>query len=1501
MPACTPYSVSVGFDAVTACDADLLKILKCASEGKNHAGCCKRRLVPNKCLDLCLGQVPANADESYNSCLNHIMDMFACVEQGRVLLPSPPASVSAVANSQYNSILVSWQQPLDNSDLVTFYRIHFKVSMSDTYFSTPLIDRHDVLFSVSNLLPNTEYVMYMTAITDHGSSQPSEFVYSTTKYAVSSLTKNETIYECCGRRAVDPECQTLLCKVDVMSQLDPDVVIGKCSSDFNHILACYAGERDQSACCGRMNVPEHCFSFCGGGDIVFSWNITQCIMRMGVIDGCIEEGRDIIPGAPVQFKLVTLEWNTAEFSWEKSGTAVPTMYDLFYRLTYPIGGTYTKLTVSGNTEAVISGLMGNTQYEAFLVARNENYTSLPTSKIGFLTYPRPISPPTPTPSTTPNLFYNFTACCSAKNMPQKCLALCDYDHYTGSINYGLALECSEHMLTLLICGSDGRNHESCCKTKGVLDMCLPLCSVTRFEDVPDSINNNPIMCSAFTLQIAQCYTQGIVSLPMAPESVRVLLTTAHSIQLSWDAPLRGPHPQNYTVLYQMEDSDKKEMQTAKKVPFNLVGLKAETRYIIQVVSVNENGTSVPSYVIMTATLPYYGDKTCVYVRYPNSTIRYEAARPSMASSTNTVQECESACNQTDTRAACVGYTYDTTDSGTCELFLTNDGAKVETKVGTDLYRKKCDDFGPSGNTTVNETVVTWANRTECCRGSNISSECESVCMMEAPVMSPLVCEMDFNKVLACVADGRDHSSCCKSNGVPTKCLGYCRGQALPQDAIGALCLSYVSEFVTCFSQGLMYLPGPPQLFKVVEKHSRHIFVAWSPPKENCDADCFYVLQYTKAGGSAVRKRYTETRVNITDLAPETQYTISVTAHNGNGSSLPAPQITVATYPAGFMDVSVNQIPPGVVDKGTTVQLVCDAYGTPTPTDVYWILNNKQTLNSRTITVVADEDSEGLYKCTASVPKLATSTKSLNLNVRYAPTMSGIKGDNVPDVDMGYNGKLRCTFRGFPTEVVWFKGDTQLTTNYRTGIYQHPNLETHELGAELEVMLVRDVDLGTYTCMGSNKFGSHNGTVHLKKAYVVPTPSPTIKPSPAANVSVCCQNRNVTGVCMDLCTYRIKLDLVINNPIKYTPCIEFFEDYVTCATDGKDHTKCCKKNGVSPFCQDFCGNVVPDIDDSTIYQCVDQVEPILNCIEEGLENIPSPPLNVVALLKGHVIEVNWDPPTDKNKVELYQVWYNYKYNMTDHHSVPNNTYTWSLQHAEITSYRFWVIAKNKAGQSLPGYGKNLTIAGIPPSMPLAFSGTLKNYNQIVLTWTAPDKGPVQDYTVYFSTNGASNMKTTTDTTLTLTGLNYDSLYDIKVAANNHFGRGSNSSKVIVQTKKAPKVTAAGQKGGPNAGVVVGVIIVILVVVTAVVLGVLFIRKRGGLKGFSRPDSVAFENPHYGMPGSSGQVQISGLPERSPDAGEQTNFDYCPLKEDTDMDPYNSAATLNVDQVGLTMNH
>ncbi|XP_069124395.1 receptor-type tyrosine-protein phosphatase delta-like [Argopecten irradians] len=517
-----------------------------------------------------------------------------------------------------------------------------------------------------------------------------------------------------------------------------------------------------------------------------------------------------------------------------------------------------------------------------------------------------------------------------------------------------------------------------------------------------------------------------------------------------------------------------------------------------------------------------------------------------------------------------------------------------------------------------------------------------------------------------------------------------------------------------------------------------------------------------------------------------------------------------------------------------------------------------------------------------------------------PTISAINGATVPDVNQGSSAILKCTFRGFPKTVNWYQDDTLLPYSYRRAFFQHPDVESHELRAELHILLVRESDLGKYNCEGWNQFGAHNGTVYLKKQYTTP-PTPTITPTQAKNVSVCCSQRNVTGVCMDLCTYRVDLSLVVQNPVKYASCVNFFEDYVTCATDGKDHTKCCKDNGVSPFCQDFCGNVVPDIDDPRIYECVDQVNPILNCIEEGLEKIPSQPLNVIALLKGHVIEVNWDQPADVNTIDVYQIWYsNNNNNMVKHESVSNTTHTWTLNYPEVTTYSFWVIAKNKAGQSLPGYARNLTVRGIPPSEPLDLKGTLKDYNDIMLTWMPPQKGSVQGYTVYFSSDGTSYMQTTTENRLILTDLNYGSLYTIKVAANSAYGKGSNSTTIQLKTQNAVKSRSLATQGA-NVGAIVGVVILILVLVAAAVIGFIFIRKRGMLKRFSRPDSVAFENPQYGVPGSNGQVQISGLPEHSPDAGEQTNFDYCPLKEDMDIDPYSTAATLNVDQVGLTMNH
>ena len=52
------------------------------SDGRNHVGCCKRRGIPDMCLDFCYGVIPSNLDTQHLACLIQLPDILSCLEEG---------------------------------------------------------------------------------------------------------------------------------------------------------------------------------------------------------------------------------------------------------------------------------------------------------------------------------------------------------------------------------------------------------------------------------------------------------------------------------------------------------------------------------------------------------------------------------------------------------------------------------------------------------------------------------------------------------------------------------------------------------------------------------------------------------------------------------------------------------------------------------------------------------------------------------------------------------------------------------------------------------------------------------------------------------------------------------------------------------------------------------------------------------------------------------------------------------------------------------------------------------------------------------------------------------------------------------------------------------------------------------------------------------------------------------------------------------------------------
>lgn len=86
-------------------------------------------------------------------------------------------------------------------------------------------------------------------------------------------------------------------------------------------------------------------------------------------------------------------------------------------------------------------------------------------------------------------------------------------------------------------------------------------------------------------------------------------------------------------------------------------------------------------------------------------------------------------------------------------------------------------------------------------------------------------------------------------------------------------------------------------------------------------------------------------------------------------------------------------------------------------------------------------------------------------------------------------------------------------------------------------------------------------------------------------------------------------------------IEFVGILAKCAAAGRDHTPCCQRRGVSQRCLSLCRGVVPQ----PPVDCLAYGGNIIQCFEEGTENIPGPVDNLHAILvTKSSISLEWVP-------------------------------------------------------------------------------------------------------------------------------------------------------------------------------------------------------------------------------------------------------------------------------------
>lgn len=183
-----------------------------------------------------------------------------------------------------------------------------------------------------------------------------------------------------------------------------------------------------------------------------------------------------------------------------------------------------------------------------------------------------------------------------------------------------------------------------------------------------------------------------------------------------------------------------------------------------------------------------------------------------------------------------------------------------------------------------------------------------------------------------MADGRNHVPCCENRGVPDLCQDMCRGEYTPfTDFLKSRvsCVRHTLPGLQCILEGVQKLPSMPEDVYAEPLTEKSLEIGWQAPSKFGDTVQSYTVNVTALVhfdednlpnitlpiAISVTVPGDQRSTIINDLKPYTMYSITVTAHNEHGSSLPSFRIRALTLDSGISrqtSVAVIPVLPGKI-------------------------------------------------------------------------------------------------------------------------------------------------------------------------------------------------------------------------------------------------------------------------------------------------------------------------------------------------------------------------------------------------------------------------------------------------------------------------------------------------------------------------------------------------------------------------------------------------------------
>uniref|UniRef100_T1HB70 Uncharacterized protein n=1 Tax=Rhodnius prolixus TaxID=13249 RepID=T1HB70_RHOPR len=711
------------------------------------------------------------------------------------------------------------------------------------------------------------------------------------------------------------------------------------------------------------------------------------------------------------------------------------------------------------------------------------------------------------------------------------------------------------------------------------------------------------------------------------------------------------------------------------------------------------------------------------------------------------------------------------------------------------------------------------NYTECCIALNVSYSCLGFCNIQSILdgttgQDPEHCESDFQSIVKCMADGRNHVPCCIEEKVPDICQDVCRGEyTMITDNIKThfSCAAYTEQTLACIVEGIEILPSSPLEVQVIPLTANSFAVEWVPPYNNPETVTEYTVNvtmlqsfdpsiissptYDNTSQDIVTPHSVQVNVKVSDnqsnyvvikeLVPFTMYEVTLVAKNKHGTSLPSYPIRSLTMVAGQMKTQT----PKKVPKLPNVKQCCLEKG---------IKHEKCLSKLCGLTENADLEVADMMIC---APWAQTTFSCLANGVDHTPCC---KARGLPEIclDLCLGNITQLNFNYFKCLKYIPTYKDCLMQGY--GVLPSAPMKIRVTNVDVDYAILH-WDPPEYLGDSVINYDLHVRQLQQQEYQIIHEifEAQLEREENEYNVTACCSSAGLSSSCMSLCSYDASMTKLKSLA---GVCGPEFSKLVRCGAGGRNHSPCCSRRGVPAACLPLCSGVVIQSLAATATTCVPYIGNIVQCFEEGTGLLPGPisELHAVSVTDSEVY-LAWEPPTEGANATDYVIHFKKVDNTSMHETIlkldnQKNASTTSEKISGLETghlYNVFVVARNEYGTSLPSSVLLINITktdlgdrglSAVTSPPHSLAVASRSATFVTITWQPPEFSHPAEQLVYrvFYKSSSDQTFRASDTSVsshTLEHLSPNTQYIVYVTAISKKGQSLPSETLLAWTDPA----------------------------------------------------------------------------------------------------------------------